>query len=137
MLEASFILNLDIFSAATSYVRETSPSGSNSYIQAQAGLAYTSVGITYATFICIVLFHTYSTLRKTTWWKKMTKMNGKKYRVLMSWNKDNTENETEKSIATGQSTTSPVNKPTSSVVELDELHEPLLLSLTSVDIYTA
>ena len=65
ILEASFILNLCIFAAATYHVKET---GGN-----QAGLAYTSVGIAFATFICIVVYHVYLCLHKTTAWKMLPK----------------------------------------------------------------
>ena len=51
ILEGSFILNLCIFSAATYYLKESSHS--------QTGLAYTSVGIAFTGFICILLYHVY------------------------------------------------------------------------------
>ena len=65
ILEASFILNLCIFSAATYHVKETGGS--------QAGLAYTSVGIAFATFVYIILFHVYLRIHKTAMWKKIPK----------------------------------------------------------------
>jgi predicted outer membrane repeat protein len=65
ILEASFILNLCIFSAATYHVKETGGS--------QAGLAYTSVGIAFAIFVYIVLFHVYLRIHKTATWKKIPK----------------------------------------------------------------
>ncbi len=48
-LEASFILNLCIFAAATYHIRETK--------ERQDKLAYTSVGIAFVIFTCIVLYH--------------------------------------------------------------------------------
>ena len=67
ILEASFIFNLCIFAAATYHVKEAGGS--------QAGLAYTSVGIAFATFVYIVLFHVYQRIRKTAVWKKIPKSN--------------------------------------------------------------
>ena len=49
VLEASFILNLDISAAATSYVQQAGGS--------QAVVAYMSTGIAFATFIAILLYH--------------------------------------------------------------------------------
>ena len=63
ILEASFLLNLCIFSAATYHVNET---GGN-----QAGLAYVSVGIALVTFICISSSHIYNKLKDTTFWKTL------------------------------------------------------------------
>ena len=65
ILEASFILNLCIFSAATYHVKETGLS--------QAGLAYTSVGIAFASFIFILFYHVYIRLHETETWKKLPK----------------------------------------------------------------
>ena len=66
ILEASFILNLCILSAATYHVKETGES--------QAGLAYTSVGIAFASFICILLYHVYIHLwQQTLLWMKLPK----------------------------------------------------------------
>ena len=59
VLEASFILNLCIFAAATYHVRETKEN--------QDKLAYTSVGIAFAIFVCIVLYHIF---RRTPLFKR-------------------------------------------------------------------
>ena len=64
ILEASFLLNLCIFSATTYHVNEI---GGN-----QAGLAYTSVGIAFATFIGILFFHIYMRLKDTTCWQTVS-----------------------------------------------------------------
>ena len=58
LLEGSFILNLCLFAAATYHVED------------QAALAYSSIGIAFATFVCIVLFHVYLVLHNTSIWKK-------------------------------------------------------------------
>lgn len=63
ILEASFLLNLCIFSAATYHVNEI---GGN-----QAGLAYTSAGIAFLTFIGIMLVHIYLRLKVTTYWQSL------------------------------------------------------------------
>ena len=65
ILEASFVLNLCIFSVATYHVKEIGGS--------QNGLAYTSVGIAFAIFVGIVLFHVYLRIHKTAAWKKIPK----------------------------------------------------------------
>ena len=59
ILEASFILNLCIFAAATYHVRETK--------ERQDKLAYTSVGIAFVIFVCIVLYHIF---RRTSLFKR-------------------------------------------------------------------
>ena len=63
ILEASFILNLCIFAAATYHVEEI-----NGH---RAELAYTSVGIAFVIFIFIVLFHVYQRVSKMSVWKKL------------------------------------------------------------------
>ena len=53
ILEASFILNIGILAVATYYLK-------NAVVPVdQAAVAYTSVGIAFATFIGVVLYHTY------------------------------------------------------------------------------
>ena len=63
ILEASFLLNLCIFSAATYHDNEIQEN--------QAGLAYTSVGIAFLTFIGITLVHVYLRLKVTTCWQTL------------------------------------------------------------------
>ena len=64
IIEASFIINLCILATATYHVRESGGS--------QAALVYTSVGLAFATFICIILFHILLLLHKTSIWKKVS-----------------------------------------------------------------
>ena len=109
ILEASFILNLCIFSTATYHVKETGGS--------QAGLAYTSVGIAFATFVCIVLFHVYLRMRKTTTWKRIPKPRVKFGRR----NRDKAEGQENEEMAMQDSEIA--QSPTTSIVEL---REPLL-----------
>ena len=65
-LEASFLLNRGVLAAATYPVRLT---GGN-----QAALIYTSVGITFATFLGILLYHIYIQICGTELWKKCLEM---------------------------------------------------------------
>ena len=67
VLEASFILNLCIFAATTYHVRETK--------ERQDKLAYTSVGIAFVIFVCIVLYHIF---RRTP----LSKQDFSKYKEL-------------------------------------------------------
>ena len=118
ILEASFILNLCIFSAATFHVKET---GGN-----QAALAYTSVGIAFATFVLIFLYHVYLLLSKTSLWMKLIHfMKDNNYRPLSNLKSVNGNDGS--SDGNGKSfnlkgTTAPVDVPTTIV----ELREPLL-----------
>jgi len=64
ILEISFILNLGILAVATYYVKFAIVPLS------QAAVAYTSVGIGFATFIGVLLYHTY----QQVWPKFLTKM---------------------------------------------------------------
>ena len=81
-LEAFFIVNLCIFSATTYQTANTYEGVS------QAGLAYFFVGIAFAAFTCVVLFHAYMLLQKTAVWKKIPKFNVKKYRILYEKEED-------------------------------------------------
>ena len=72
ILEAFFIANLSIF-AATMYTYRTNTRGNQDVI------AYSFVGLAFAVFICIMLFHAYLVLRKTAVWKEMPKPNVEKY----------------------------------------------------------
>ena len=69
VLEASFILNLCIFSIATYHVNET--------IGNQSILAYASVGIAFLTFIAIIIFHVLNGLKDTVCLKKFSKLYAK------------------------------------------------------------
>ena len=74
ILEASFILNLCIFSAATYHVREIEGSQDN--------LAYASVGIVFVIFICIFIYHIFCRISKTSAWNKVPKSDFSKYSVI-------------------------------------------------------
>ena len=63
LLETSFFLNLNIFSLASLYVRS---SGGN-----QNAIASTSVGMAFATFIGIVIYHSVQQLKGTRLWRRL------------------------------------------------------------------
>ena len=63
LLETSFILNLNIFSLASLYVRST---GGN-----QNAVTSTSVGIAFATFIGIVIYHSAQQIKGTWLWRRL------------------------------------------------------------------
>ena len=94
ILEALFIVNVCIFSAAT-YQDQKNAGG-----VIQARLAYSSVGLAFTTFICIVLFHIYMILRETAPWKKIPKFsNIKKYFIReKEENNDTTSDDCQKSL---------------------------------------
>ena len=48
----------------------------------QAKLANTSVGIAFGIFICIVFYHVYLRIRKTSTWKKLPEPSLRKYFTL-------------------------------------------------------
>ena len=74
-LESSYIFNLIIFSAATLYVRNT--------LGNQKALAYTSTTIAFATFLGILLYHTYTYVFPAIWREKLKwLLTALKYSVL-------------------------------------------------------
>ena len=110
VIEASFILNLCIFSAATYHVEETGGSAS------QAALAYISVGIAFTTFICIVVFHIMLIVHRTPEWQKISKM----YKVSLDKTGDEAVKQDSEQLAD-------LNKPTVVTTTDLELREPLLI----------
>ena len=73
-LEASFLFNLGILSAASYHVTVV---GGN-----QFAVTSTSVGVAYATFIGIILYHAYQQVKTTALWGRITKK-GLEYSVKM------------------------------------------------------
>ena len=71
VLEAFFITNLCIFAAATYYVQTNDLS--------RAVTTNIFVGLAFAAFVCILLFHVYLILRETAVWKETLIPNAKKY----------------------------------------------------------
>ena len=114
-LEAAFLLNLCILAAGTYHVREIRGN--------QAGLAYTSVGIAFVLFVCIVLYHVYLHLRATVLWKKTHTKRCYIFDKLTLGN--NKENDTEVNIVNIKQKSEVVQLPTVTTIELDAC-EPLL-----------
>ena len=112
ILEISFIFNLCILAAATYHVKETGGS--------QAKLANTSVGIAFATFICIVAYHVYFNLCKTSVWKKLPEPKFRRYFSLPHWLGQDRKCNTKK---TRQHDNATVKVPTTITVDINE---PLL-----------
>ena len=101
-LEVSFIVNLGILASATYHVSLT---GGN-----QAAVAYISIGIAFATFIAICIYHLYLQMEDNSIWKWMSKSVYNISKRKTQYN--DLENSTKPSIV-----------PTTSSVEL---REPLL-----------
>ena len=109
-LETAYLLNLCILAAGTYHVKEI---GGN-----QAGLAYTSVGIAFIFFVCIVLYHVYLRLHKFALWELMPKLDiGKCATFILGHNK---ENDDEDEVENGIKDTEIVQAPTSTTIELHE-----------------
>ena len=112
-LEAAFLLNLCILAAGTYHVKEI---GGN-----QTALAYTSVGIAFVLFICILLYHVYLRLQTTLLWKKTHSQRNYIFNKL----RRNKEEDTEANIVNNEKMSEMVQLPTVSIIELDSC-EPLL-----------
>ena len=66
LLESSFILNLCVLSIVTFYLKEE-----NIQEQHQVAVSNTSIGISFVTFLGILLFHSYLPLKSTHLWKNI------------------------------------------------------------------
>ena len=117
-LEVAFILNLCILAGGTYHVKETGGS--------QAGLAYTSVGIAFTLFACIVLYHMYLRLYMSALWEKIPKPDTEKHYILnklsiiLGHSKEKEDDDSEDELVQD---TEIVQAPTTTTVEL---REPLL-----------
>ena len=119
-LEAAFLLNLCILAAATYHVKEIEGN--------QAALTYTSVGVAFVFFACIMLYHTYLFLCTSALWKKVSKPDSKRHYIfnniklvqnlLGNDKKEDDNGEIENEIES-------VQRPTTSTCSID-LREPLL-----------
>ena len=117
ILEISFTLNLCIFSAATYHVKEIEGN--------QAGLAYTSVGIAFSTFLVIVFCHLYLALSKTSVGKKLPSPNAIS-RIIGEINKDGrAERENAPTCEPGEQHNLANQTPTTTFIDIRE-YEPLL-----------
>ena len=112
-LEAAFLLNLCILAAGTYHVKEI---GGN-----QAALAYTSVGIAFVLFICILLYHMYLRLHTTLLWKKT---HSQRHYILNKL-RHSKEEDAEANVVNNKKMSDMVQLPTVSIIELDSC-EPLL-----------
>ena len=74
LLETSFIINLTILAVATLYVRLTRGD--------QSAATFTSVGIAFATFTGIVIYHSVQQLKGTRLWRRVCQRHD--YRVLLA-----------------------------------------------------
>jgi hypothetical protein len=122
-LEATFLLNLCILAVGTYHVTEIEGN--------QAALTYTSVGVAFVFFVCIMLYHTYLCLR--TLLKKLPKLDSKRYYIFNNLKivqnllgNDEKENDDKEEIES--ETQSVQTRPTTSTcgMELSQLREPLL-----------
>ena len=120
ILEGIFILNLCIFAAATYHnhviQKETTKKESR---RSQARLAYTFVGIAFATFICIVLYHIYLSLHKTSAWKKLPKPNAQNFYILRKFVQDKGSTANEGVWSDSKQENLSVQAPTSTIVTVE------------------
>ena len=124
-LESFFILNLGIFSAATSYLKEESEDENSQFL-----LSSISVGIAFITFIGILVFHISFVLKSSNIWKqRMIPIIKRSYFLSKIFRKTAVNDN-------GYSTTRNVETavlhalPTSTEVAID-LNKPLLLEITA------
>ena len=116
ILESSFILNLCIFAVATYHVNKSR--------QHQTGISHAFVGLSFATFICIILYHIYLSLSKTLLWQKL--LNTRVHEKLVNTCKFGQEKKRQQAplLVNDQVRDLDSKPPTTSTVELCE---PLLL----------
>ena len=118
ILEMSFHLNLCILAAASYHIRVT---GSGS----QTKLTYSSVGISLAIFVCLVLHHGYSALCKTSLGKRLPTL-----KLLAKFNvqrlaQENEEIRNRDERCRGAPNNLDAQAPTTSFIDIRE-YEPLL-----------
>ena len=111
LLETSFILNLAILAVATLYVR---PSGGN-----QNAATFTSVGIAFATFTGIVIYHSVQQIKGTRLWRRLHQRHD--YRVpLVDVHVDSEYEDPPDRVFMSR------YAPTCTVVDMRELREPCM-----------
>ena len=111
ILEACFILNLCIFAAATYHIRETK--------ERQDKLAYTSAGIAFVLFICILLYHIFRHISKTKAWKMLpTKCDYDKIREIIHDLKSKAKSNGQRDGSDAEAPQTPMIPVT--IVELDD-----------------
>ena len=107
LLETSFIVNLAILAMVTLYIR---PSGGN-----QNTATFTSVGIAFATFTGIVIYHSVQQLKSTRLWRRLCLRHGS-IRVPLTDADSGSEDSPEHVLTTRAA-------PTQTVVDMRELRE--------------
>ena len=110
LLETSFIINLTVLAVATLYIRQ---SGGN-----QSAATFTSVGIAFATFTGIVIYHSAQQLKGTRLWKRLC-LRHDYVRVSLTDMDSGPEDPPDRVFMSGSA-------PTQTVVDIRELREPCM-----------
>ena len=112
LLETSFIINLNILAVATLYIRL---SGGN-----QNAATFTSVGIAFATFTAIVIYHSVRQIKGTRLWRRLRQRHDYVRVPLTDVNADSgSEHPPERVYMPGSA-------PTQTVVDIRALREPCM-----------
>ena len=111
LLDTSFIINLAILAVATLYVRLT---GGN-----QNAATFTSVGIAFATFTGIVIYHSVQQLKGTRLWRRVWVRKHDGVRVPLTDVDSGPEDPPDRVFM-------PRSAPTCTVVDMRELREPCM-----------
>ena len=112
LLETSFIINLNILAVATLYIRL---SGGN-----QNAATFTSVGIAFATFTAIVIYHSVQQIKGTRLWRRLRQRPDYVRVPLTDVNADSgSEHPPERVYMPGSA-------PTQTVVDIRALREPCM-----------
>ena len=110
LLEMSFIINLNILAVATLFVH---PGEGN-----QNAVIFTSVGIAFATFTGIVIYHSVQQLKGTRLWRRLC-LRHDYVRVPLTDGDSGPENPPDRVFISGSA-------PTQTVVDMRELREPCM-----------
>ena len=112
LLETSFIINLAILAVATFYIR---PSGVN-----QNAVTFTSVGIAFATFTGIVIYHSVRQIKGTRLWRRLRQRSDYVRVPLTDVNADSGSEDPPERVYM------PGSAPTMTVVDIRALREPCM-----------
>ena len=113
LLEMSFIFNLNILAVATLYIR---PSGGN-----QNAATFTSVGIAFATFTGIVIYHYVQQIKSTRLWRRRVCLQHDSIRVPLTDMDSGPED-----VNPPNYVLMPRSAPTCTVVDMRDLREPCM-----------
>ena len=114
VLETSFIFNLAILTVASYYIRLTSGN--------QNAVTITSVGIAFTTFIGIVIYHSVQQIKDTRWMGKIFS----KLSLSLKSPRHTPEKTSELDYVIEDLADWPVTAPTTTVIDLNELHSYML-----------